>query len=383
MHRFSSLSSRRLILILLACLALGSCFEPPVREDLHLRFLPNGAVVVTTRVRIASPEVSNQALAHRLAAIRRELLEGTDAWGPRFAAVEPAAERFSWEKRLGELQSVSRSAVVAEPAGLAPFFSDTALRVLYQVYEEDGIAELSIAPGLSSRATRKQRREMEELFGPWSEGIASYLEAGQALYAYVEDHPDRARVCFGTLFGDLLPEEEKRRLGEPTEDEASLLKALEDAMGLVWEVLVVREGAEYSPDEISHLVYDPFPARLTVSLPSQPLSVEGFEKETDGALAVPGLGLWEAFRSLEGQWLSPDPALLYVNLQGKQDEPLDLNAFLGQPRRTVAPHLIPSAEEVQRIVEDRLTPAPLYRVSWKVQPGDETEFRWSEGEGTP
>ena len=199
----------------------------------------------------------------------------------------------------------------------------------------------------------------------------------------MEDHPDRARVCFGTLFGDLLPEEERKRLGEPTEDEASLLKALEDAMGLVWEVLVVREGAEYSPDEISHLVYDPFPARLTVSLPSQPLSVEGFEKETDGALAVPGLGLWEVFRSLEGRWLSPDPALLYANLQGKQDEPLDLNAFLGQPRQAVAPHLIPSAEEVQRIVEDRLTPAPLYRVSWKVQPGDETEFRWSEGEGTP
>ena len=89
-------------------------------------------------------------------------MEGTDAWGPRFAAVEPAAERFSWEKRLGDLQSVSRSALVAEPAGLAPFFSDTALRVLYQVYEKDGTAELSIAPGLSSRATRKQRGEMEE-----------------------------------------------------------------------------------------------------------------------------------------------------------------------------------------------------------------------------
>jgi hypothetical protein len=47
-------------------------------------------------------------------------------------------------------------------------------------------------------------------------------------------------------------------------------------MGQVLEILAVPRGAAYSPDEVSHLVYDPFPARLSVKLPGAPMDLEGF-----------------------------------------------------------------------------------------------------------
>jgi len=126
---------------LAAGLAFVSCFEPAVREELHLRFLANGAVVVTSTVLLAGPELqSNPALERRLAETRRDILEGRDPWGTRFAALEPAAERSSWEKRLGELHKASRDAVLAEPESLARFFGDTSLTVTYEVFAEEVVA---------------------------------------------------------------------------------------------------------------------------------------------------------------------------------------------------------------------------------------------------
>src|SRR4029077_10177111 len=92
-------------------LSFASCFEAPVREELRLRFLSNGAVVATSTVRVSDLEGSNPALARRLDETRQGLLEGSDPWGARFAAANPGAERFSWEKHLGTLSSASRSAL--------------------------------------------------------------------------------------------------------------------------------------------------------------------------------------------------------------------------------------------------------------------------------
>src|SRR5882724_11574035 len=88
--------------LLLLLLSVLSCFEPPVREALRLRFLPGGAVLATSTVQIDDEaEDANPALARRLVETRRTLLDGSDAWGVRFAAATAAAERFSWEKQLG------------------------------------------------------------------------------------------------------------------------------------------------------------------------------------------------------------------------------------------------------------------------------------------
>ncbi|HEV8583091.1 MAG TPA: hypothetical protein VGX68_28830 [Thermoanaerobaculia bacterium] len=368
----------------LLCLAFASCFESPVREELLLRFLPNGAVVATSRVEIfADQDSKNPALARRLAETRRTLLEGTDAWGARFAAANPAAERFGWEKRLGDLRVGTRSAVIGEPEGLAALFGDTSIGATYRIDADRGVAELMLTPGASTRATRRQREEMKRTLGTWSAALAEYLEAGGALYAYLERQPDRARTCFGMLFVDMMDEEEMKGLDEPRDEEEAMIKRLNDAMRQVTDVLLVPEGAEFSADEVSHLVYDPFPARLAVKLPGRSLEMEGFQTGEDGTLSVSGLGLWEALRSLEGRWLSPDPVLFYVAASRQGEAKIDLDAFVAKPRNAAPPDCSSSAEEVREAIVARLRPAPIYRVSWQVRPDDETPFRWDAGEGTP
>lgn len=369
----------------LLCLAFTSCFESPVREELLLRFLPNGAVVATSRVEIsADQDTKNPALARRLAETRRALLEGSDAWGTRFAAANPAAERFGWEKRLGDLRVGTRSAVIAEPEGLETLFGDTSIGAAYRIDADRGVAELTLTPGPSARATRRQREEMKRTLGTWSAALAEYLEAGGDLYAHLERQPERARTCFGMLFAEVMDERELKELDEPTDEEEAIIERLNETMRHVTDVLLVPDKAEYSPDEVSHLVYDPFPARLTVKLPGPSLEMEGFQAGKDGTLSVAGLGLWEALRSLEGRWLSPDPVLFYVasSRQGKEAK-IDLDSFVERPRKASPPRHFPSAEEVRQAVEERLRPAALYRVSWQVRPDDETAFRWDEGEGTP
>ena len=373
---------RRAGLGVLVCLALASCFDPPVRESLLLRFLPNGAVVATSTVEIADTGTVNAAVERRVNEVRRALLEGSDPWAARFAAAEPAAERFSWEKRLGDLRGASRSAVIAEPRNLAAVFGDTALSVNYEVDSGQRIAELTIVPGPSSRASRKQREDLDRVMETWTAALAEYLAAAQQLYAYLEERPERAHACFGTLFAEQLSEDDVGSLEELTKEEEKTVGRLDEATRQVLEVLVVPDNGSYSPDEVSHLVYDPFPARLAVKLPGSPLSVEGFAPGTKGTLSVPSLGLWEALKSLEGRWLAPDPVIFYV-ASGQSGKDADLDLFLQRARKSAPAHLLPSAGEVRAALEERLRPAPVYRAEWRIDPGDETEFRWDEGEGQP
>jgi hypothetical protein len=355
-----------------------------VREELRLRFLANGAVVATSRVEISNQETKNPALARRLAETRRELLEGSDAWGARFALTDPAAERFGWEKVLGDLRAATRSAVITEPARLEALFGDTSIGASYRIDRDRGVAELSLTAGLSARASRRQREQMDRNLETWSAALAEYLEAGADLYAYLERRPERAPTCLGLLFAEVVDKNRLESLDEPTEDEEALVERVNEAMRQVTDVLVVPEKEEYSADEISHLVYDPFPARLTVKLPGPPLEVEGFEVGGDGTLAVAGLGLWEALRSLEGRWLAPDPVLHYVATSRQGDDAkLDLDSFVARPRRAAPPSHLPAAEAVRAAIEERLRPAPLYRASWRVRVDDDSKFRWDEGEGTP
>lgn len=353
-----------------------------MREALRLRFLPGGPVLATSTVEIDDePEDTNPALARRLAETRRTLLEGSDAWGVRFAAANAAAERFSWEKQLGVLRAARRSALFAEPEDLEAFFRDTSLAVTYAADPQRGVAELAIVPGASTRASRQQREETERTLAAWSGAVADYLRAGQELYAYLDERPGRARPCFAKLFGKRLSEQDARSLGELTAEENGKLDRLDDAMGRVMEVLAVPKGAAYSPDEVSHLVYDPFPARLSVKLPGAPVDLQGFQTDPDGALTVPSPGLWEALRSLRGRWLSPDPAVLYVEggSEGKGAD-FDLEAFLKKPRQAVPAHLLPAAPELRAEIEARLKPASLYHVAWKLAPRDEkAEIPWEEG----
>jgi hypothetical protein len=351
-------------------LVLLACFEPPVLETLDLRFLRDGSFVVTSTVELSDGNrESNPALLRRLDRMRQEIEEGSDPWGRRFATLEPAAERFGWEKQLGAIRRGTRAAVAMEPAGLRAFFGDTSLDVSYEI--RDGVAELAIVPGASARATRAQREQVERTLEAWSGHVAAYLKETGALWAYLDERPDRAHACLGTLFEDLLTDETKKNVEPLTEDELARIQRLHEAMEEVMAILLVPEGEDHSPDELSHLVYDPFPARLTVRLLGRPLeSPEGFALDPDGkTLVAVGPGLWTALRSLESRWLAPDPVLLYAERGGQSDKnPLDLDAVAALPRHAEP---APSADEVRGAIEERLVPAPFYKVTFAVQPDAE------------
>ncbi|HBL30063.1 MAG TPA: hypothetical protein DD490_24770 [Acidobacteria bacterium] len=367
-----------MVSLLLLLLGLGACFEPPVLETLDLRFLRDGSFVVTSTVEVADADEKNQALARRMERVRQELETGSDAWGGRFASLEPVAERFAWEKQLGEIRRGTRSAVADEPRKLGAFFGDTSLAVSYEI--RDGVAELSISPGAAGRATRRQRDVVEQTLETWSGDVAAYLREAGALWAYLDEHPDRAHSCLGTLFSDLLTDDVRAGLDPLDEDEQKRVKRLEEAMEKVMAVLLVAPGEDHSPDELSHLVYDPFPARLVVRLPGRPLErPEGFEVAEGGkALVAVGPGLWEALRSLEGRWLAPDPVLLYVRNNLKEPKALiDLDALAATPRRADP---VPTADEVWQEIEGRLRPASLYQVAFAVEPDAEVtaeEIGWT------
>jgi hypothetical protein len=357
----------RLLAALTLALVLFACFEPPVLETLDLRFLRDGSFVVTSTVEVSDTnQKESPALTRRLTRVRQELEEGSDPWGQRFASLEPAAERFAWEKQLGAIRRGTRAALATEPAGLRAFFGDTSLDVSYQIRE--GIAELAIVPGAPARATRAQREGVEEVLDDWSGYIAAYFEEAGALWAYLDERPDRAHACLGTLFEDLLTERVREGLEPLTEDELARVERLHEAMEQVMVVLLVLEGEDHSPDELSHLVYDPFPARLTVRLPGPPLEApEGFAVDPEvKTLVAAGPGLWEALRSLEGRWLAPDPVLIYARRKArKPEQPVNLDVLVAAPRRAEP---APSADEVRGAIEERLAPASIYRVTFAVQP---------------
>lgn len=357
------LRCQRVALVLVLCLGLGACFEPPVLETLDLRFLRDGSFVVTSTVEV-SDSADNPQLGRRLARVRQELEEGSDTWGPRFAALEPIAERFAWEKQFGEVHRGTRAALAGGPENLRAFFGDTSLYVSYEV--RDNVAEITITPGVPARASRRQREEVERIVDSWSGHVANYLKETGALWAYLDDRPDRAYASLGALYDDLLSDDTRKGLEPLADTEREQINRIRAAMQHVMDVLVVPEGADHAPDELSHLVYDPFPSRLTVRLPGPPLEApEGFVVEDQKLVAV-GPGLWQALRSLEGRWLAPDPVLLYVeSAKPGKEEPVDLDALVTLPRRAEP---APSTDEVREALEDHLRTAPVYRVTFAVQP---------------
>jgi hypothetical protein len=373
---------RRRLALAFALLLLAGCFDPPVKESVRLRFFPNGAVAVTDTVELdlLKEGENNPALERRMSDLRRDLLDGMDPWARRFASIEPAAERLSWEKRLGTLASARRSALIAEPEALRDLFGDTSVAVSYKL-AEDGTAELTLVPGVPAQATRRQRKDMELAVEEWSGRVAEYLAATGDLYAWLEDNPSRVRPCFRELFRELtLVEAEEVEEEQLSAEEQKRVQRVGDAMEKVFDVLLVPRGQDRSLDELSHLVYDPFPAPLSIQLPGEPFEVEGFEKsgQEEKVWTVDSPGLWTVLRALEEHWIAPDPVMIYVAHKGGED--LNLDEIVETPRHAAQP--LPNSLEVQRAIEVKLKPAsPLYRAVWQVPPpdgADDEDFSWDD-----
>jgi hypothetical protein len=344
----------RTVPVLVAALALAGCLEPPVSESLAIRMLDGGASIVTIEVALRDPDDYRDEVKvrQRLEAHARALDEGSDTWSARLRAGEPEKERRISDREAGRLVRATRQARFTDAADLRAFFRDTGVGVSFD--HGEGWDELTLLPGRSARPTSAQRERVKRTLDVWSDALVVYFGKIASLYGYLGEHPDRARACLGALV-DTLPDGESLDARE-----RELIESANDAMSSVVVVLTSVEEDAYTLDELSRMVYDPFPAPIRVAVPGAVLEREGFSGE-DTALRIPTASFWSAFERLEGRWVSPDPAIAAWKHDAASDgRSFDVAGFASLPRRAQAPH----ADDVRKAIEGELRTAPVYRVRW-------------------
>lgn len=352
----------------LGLLILAGCFEDPVEEHVYVCFRSDGCYEITSVVDIANNPGAerNEALVRRLEETRRAHEEQRDAWARRFEALGASWERLVWERGSGRLARVERTAAACDPVGISRFFADTGLATQLRIAGSD--AMLEIVPGRPTRASRAQRDRVAAALGEWSGAVAAYLVAVDHLYRHLAGRPEAVRPCVAALYREVLADEAVTGAGAPSDEGAGLVQAVRDARERVLHVFDVPEDEAYDLNELSMLVFDPFPARLTLTLPGEPLETEGFERSEDGTLHAGGLGVVAALEGLEGMWVAPDPLLIYLRAVRERPEgQLDLDVLVAAERQSRAP----SAREVRAALEARLAPAQAYRVRWTLKDGGE------------
>jgi hypothetical protein len=351
---------RRGLVATVLALVFTGCLEPPVSESLDIRILPGGASVVSIGVALRKPSdyAENPKVRQRLDAETRALEEGTDPWSIRLRDGEPSRQRDVTDRENGRLYRVTRQARFEEFSDLRVFLRDTGVGVIYA--EGPDWAELSMLPGRTGRPTTAQRERVKTELEAWSNSLAAYFAATADLYAYLERAPERARPCLARILTK-LPEDETL-----SDEETALTSAVDDAMGEIGSVLVAPPDEAYTIDELSRLVYDPFPAPIRVAVPGTIVEREGYPGELGAPLAIPVMSLWSAFARLEGRWVAPDLALASWRQEVATDgSKIDFEAFVALPRHASKP----SADEVRGAIEDQLRVAPVYRARWT--PSDE------------
>jgi hypothetical protein len=347
---------RRLTPLALILLLTLSCLEPPVTESLDIDMLSRGASRVSVSVALRDPADYDRVpkARQRLQDEARELEQGSDAWSDRLRAASPSRDLTTVEREKGTLRRVEREAELETPEDLAALLRDTGVSVAYA--EGDGWAQLTLVPGSSRRATSAQRQHVREELGTFAEAAAGYVAAVAGLYRYLDAHPERTRVCFGAVVSE-VPEGETL-----TREEEPLVASVNEGIGNVGSVLDVAPGDALTLDELSSLVYDPFPAQTRITVPGKILDRDGFPGSFDSALSIPRFSLWSAYTRLSGRWLAPDLALeLWRHDADGGGTPIDLDVLAALPRHAGP---VPDAAELKRAVELDLTPAPVYSVRW-------------------
>lgn len=334
---------------------VAGCLEPPITETVEIAFEGRDAVVVTTSVTLRNPADLRGAVAERVARVERELIDESDAWSRRIQPLEPESDRLTLERERGRVALAKREARLESRASLKEFFRADALSVRYD--ETPDWAEFSILPQGRGPATMQERRRVNAEMEVWIEEARPYFEAVGKLWEYVDDHPDRSRDCIGALF-DAVPK------GNLDDAEQALVQEVEERGGRVLGLFEIKEDQSDSLDERVRRVYDPFPAPIRVRVPGDPIEIEGFAAGSDGSFEIEALSLWNAFRSLEGRWIAPDPAVAsWLHEQRPAGQEFDLDGFLARPRFA---QRAPTAGALLREIEKALEPAPYYRVRWSV-----------------
>jgi hypothetical protein len=285
-----------------------------------------------------------------------------DPWADRLRDLKPDRVREIVDRTEDDgIVRVVRHARGGDLADLRRMFRDFGVEVAFA--EEEGWRELTLVPGREGRPTMSERQRVSARLGPWCEEIAAYLGATVRLYGYLDRNPERAKVCFARVVGA------KDDASKLTSEEDDLTSAASAALNRLSSVLWPGAHEAYTLDELSRIVYDPFPAPTNLSVYGTILEREGFPGELSAPLRIPSRSLWAALERLEGRWVSPDPALAAwrADLSGTE---VDTTALAALPRRVTA---VPSAADVKAAVEAELRQPPIYRVRWAPGPAGEED----------
>jgi hypothetical protein len=341
---------RKRIAALLALL-MAACAQPPVQEEVTIELQKGGMAVVTSQTTFEL-KPKNDAERLRIETARADALSGNDDWSVRFARLTPESDRVTYERARGELERVTHSARIRD-TDVERLFSDTSITL--QLAQGDDYRELQIYPGSSGRATREQQRHFAEELQAWSGEIARYFKALDHMYDYLQGRPERARYLFGALFDEKNPDETPVVV---TEEEQPYVDAVSEAMDAIGARMDNQQERALSFAEEADLIYNAFPARLTIIVPGDIVARDGFTQTKDAnSVTVEPVDLFAAIAALEGRWVTPDPLAVAL-----RDENATAEQMAKLPRRSDA---VVSAKDVATALEEQLSRSKTYRVRWR------------------
>lgn len=347
-------------------LAIGACCHRPVAERMEWAFPADGAVEVRTRTTIDEGDGcgEREGRKERIEALRDALARHEDLWAKGIAAAGPLAESLQIGFEKGKLVSFARRATFSSPKSLQELLSPFGINVGFET--RSGVSTIELFPGRSGRGSRREIALAETLLGNFSEAARDALEVAKTLGDRVDADPLRRRAAWGAYFEPFLPPESRDREAEAElspEDVRAVERLGEATEKLIGTISADDEGG-YSLDEIVERVHDPFPARLEIELPAEPEEASGFVRTPQGKWALPPRTLVAALRSLEGEWIAPDPISTFLDAFFAEEKRLvDLDRFLATPRRV---EVLPSAERIRGALVARLSPSGPFRLRWRV-----------------
>jgi len=342
---------RRRIATLLVLLAAAGCARGPVTEDVSIEIAKGSDTAVVTAETYFDLAAKNEEAMSRIESARAAAISGTDPWSYRFGRVTPEVDTVTFRRNRGSLESVIRSVRIPS-TDLQQVFSDTNITV--HVLHGAGWSELSFYPGTTNRATRQQQLELNTALTEWSTSVARYYTAIDHLYTYVNANPQRAQYLFAFLLSEKGPDE-----AEPVvlEEEQPFVDAVGAAMEEIASKMDSDQGRADTFSEEADLVYNPFPARMSITVPGDIISSEGFTRTKEGATVVEPVNLYGALTALEGRWISPDPLVALI----REEQPTSTQ-LASMPRRSTP--FVP-ATDVADAIKEKLVRPKTYTVRWK------------------
>lgn len=329
-----------------AVLLFAACAQPLVDDEVTVTIEKNDRALITAQTTFNDKDVKDDTRLRIVEAARFAALHGNDAWSARFGRLTAEDEEVTFQKHLGQLDRVTRS--IRIPAGqLQQVFSDTNITV--NLLNGEGWRELSFIPGGSIRATREQRKHFEDSLQSWSGAVARYFAAVDRLYTYLNANTHRRPAIFAALLsteavGELPVAEEEQPLVD------SVIVAMEEIGTMMDQV---PDGAAATFGEEADLIYNPFPARMTIRVPGDVLSKEGFKEE----LVIEPVDLLDVITGLEGKWISPDPLAALLREQPATAEELSRQGL----RSTQVVH----ASDIANAIREELERPKMYVVRWR------------------